>query len=91
MTATWLEPTLELARRPTTGRLELLDLQPEMLRPGGLLAVQALFPDPDRPRVPEIRGLAEPARFRFLDAKGHPWNYTVRLVRERSRARPAGC
>jgi ubiquinone/menaquinone biosynthesis C-methylase UbiE len=132
--------SVELARRLTTGRLELLELQPEMLakarqkldragcsnvgfhvgdagggfpfpdacfdvaflaavlgevpdkpaclrslarvlRPGGLLVVQEFFPDPDRMRVPEIRGLAEPEGFRFIGAQGRPWNYTVRLRR----------
>jgi ubiquinone/menaquinone biosynthesis C-methylase UbiE len=132
--------SVELARRLTSGRLELLELQPEMLakarrkldragcsnvgfhagdaggglpfsdgsfdvaflaavlgevtdkpacvrslarvlRPGGLLVVQEFFPDPDRMRVPEIRGLAEPAGFRFIGAQGRPWNYTVRFRR----------
>lgn len=132
--------SVEIARRLTTGRLELLDLQPAMLararrkldragcsnvglhvgdaggsfpfpdacfdvallaavlgevtdkptclhslarvlRPGGLLVVQEFFPDPDRMRVPEIRGMAEPAGFRFIGAQGRPWNYTVRLRR----------
>ena len=132
--------SVEIARRLTTGRLELLELQPEMLakarrkldragcrnvgfhvgdaggrvpfpdacfdvaflaavlgevtdkpaclrslarvlRPGGLLVVQEFFPDPDRMRVPEIRGLAEPAGFGFIGAQGRPWNYTVRLRR----------
>jgi ubiquinone/menaquinone biosynthesis C-methylase UbiE len=132
--------SVELGRRLTSGRLELLELQPEMLararrkldragcsnvgfhlgdaggrlpfpdscfdvaflaavlgevtdkpaclrslarvlRPGGLLAVQEFFPDPDRMRVPEIRRLAEPASFRFIGAQGRSWNYTVRLRR----------
>ena len=132
--------SVELARRLTTGRLELLELQPEMLakarrkldraglgnvgfhvgdaggrvpfpdssfdvaflaavlgevtdkpaclrslarvlRPGGLLAVQEFFPDPDRMRVPEIRGLAEPEGFGFIGVQGRPWNYTVRFRR----------
>ena len=128
--------SVELALRLTSGRLEVLELQPEMLararrkldrascsnvgfhlgdaggrlpfpdscfdvaflaavlgevtdkpaclrslarvlRPGGLLVVQEFFPDPDRMRVPEIRGVAEPAGFRFIGAQGRPWNYTV--------------
>jgi ubiquinone/menaquinone biosynthesis C-methylase UbiE len=132
--------SVELARRLTTGRLELLELQPEMLakarrkldraglgnvgfhvgdagggfpfpdacfdvaflaavlgevtdqpaclrslarvlRPGGLLVVQEFFPDPDRLRVPEIRGLAEPAGFGFIGVQGRPWKYTVRFRR----------
>ena len=52
-----------------------------VLRPGGLLAVQEFFPDPDRLRVQEIRALAEPEGFRFLDAQGRPWKYTVRFRR----------
>jgi ubiquinone/menaquinone biosynthesis C-methylase UbiE len=52
-----------------------------VLRPGGLLVVQEFFPDPDRMRVPEIRGLAEPAGFRFIGAQGHPWSYIVRFRR----------
>jgi ubiquinone/menaquinone biosynthesis C-methylase UbiE len=121
--------SVELALRLTSGRLEVLELQPEMLararrkldragcsnvgfhlgdaggrlpfpdacfdvaflaavlgevtdkpaclrslarvlRPGGLLVVQEFFPDPDRMRVPEIRGVAEPAGFRFIGAQG---------------------
>jgi ubiquinone/menaquinone biosynthesis C-methylase UbiE len=132
--------SVEIARRLTTGRLELFDLQPEMLdkarrkldragcrnvgfhagdasgalpfpassfdvaflaavlgevsdkpscvrslyqvlRPGGLLVVQEFFPDPDRMRVPEIRGLVEPEGFRFIESRGRPWKYTVRFRR----------
>ena len=132
--------SVELGRRLTSGRLELLELQPEMLararrkldragcsnvgfrlgdaggrvpfpdasfdvaflaavlgevtdkpaclrslarvlRPGGLLAVQEFFPDPDRMRVPEIRRLAEPASFRLIGAQGRSWNYIVRFRR----------
>jgi ubiquinone/menaquinone biosynthesis C-methylase UbiE len=141
--------SVELARRLTSGRLELLELQPELLararrkldragcrnvgfhvgdaggrlpfpdacfdvaflaavlgevtdqraclrslarvlRPGGLLAVQEFFPDPDRLRVPEIRGVAEPAGFRFIGAQGRSWNYTVRLRRRWGHAGPPG-
>lgn len=52
-----------------------------VLRPGGLLAVQEFFPDPDRLRVQQIRDLVEPEGFRFMDAQGRPWNYTVRFQR----------
>lgn len=134
----------ELARRLTNGRLQLLDLQPEMLdkarrkldragyrnasfhsgdastgfpfpdssfdvaflaavlgevadkrsclrslhrvlRPGGLLTFQEFFPDPDRLSVQQIRDLAEPEGFRFIDAAGRPWKYTVRFRRNQSR------
>jgi ubiquinone/menaquinone biosynthesis C-methylase UbiE len=52
-----------------------------VLRPGGLLVVQEFFPDPDRLRVQQIRDLVEPEGFRFIDAQGRPWNYTVRFRR----------
>jgi ubiquinone/menaquinone biosynthesis C-methylase UbiE len=52
-----------------------------VLRPGGLLAVQEFFPDPDRLRVQEIRDVVEPGGFRFLDVQGRPWKYTVRFRR----------
>jgi ubiquinone/menaquinone biosynthesis C-methylase UbiE len=130
----------ELARRLTTGRLELFDVQPEMLekarrkleragyvdvgfhageagapfpfadatfdvaflaevigevpdqpaclnslarviKPGGVLVFEESFPDPDRLTVAELRALAEPAGFSFIEARGGRWRDVVRFVR----------
>ena len=124
--------SVEIARRLTEGRLELFDLQPEMLdkarqqleraglsnvgftageasdrlpfpdntfdvaylsavigevpdkqaclrslgqvlKPGGRLVFVETFPDPDRLSVRQLRDLAEPANFEFLEATGNRW------------------
>lgn len=130
--------SVEIARRLTTGHLDLFDLQPEMLakarrkltraghhriglhtgdagsslpfdddtfdvaflaevigevpdkaacvrslkrvlKPGGLLVFHEEFPDPDRLSVDELRQLAEPAGFVYVDAVGNRWRDTVRF------------
>jgi ubiquinone/menaquinone biosynthesis C-methylase UbiE len=124
--------SVEIARRLTEGRLELFDLQPEMLekarqqleraglsnvgftageasdglpfpdntfdvaflsavigevpdkqaclrslgrvlKPGGRLLFLESFPDPDRLSVRELRDLAEPENFEFVEATGNRW------------------
>jgi ubiquinone/menaquinone biosynthesis C-methylase UbiE len=124
--------SVEIARRLTEGRLELFDLQPEMLekarqqleraglsnvgftageasdglpfpdntfdvaflsavigevpdkqaclrslgrvlKPGGRLVFLESFPDPDRLSVRELRDLAEPENFEFVEATGNRW------------------
>jgi SAM-dependent methyltransferase len=133
--------SVEIARRLTTGQLELFDLQPEMLskarrkldrasfanvgfhsgeasdglpfpdgsidvaflasvigevpdksacvrslarvlKPGGSLVFLEGFPDPDRLSVQDLRQLAEPEDFSFVDAKGTRWHDIVRFRRD---------
>src|SRR5271155_6146301 len=128
--------SVEIARRLTDGRLDLFDLQPEMLekakqqleragfrdvgftagqasqelpfpdntfdtaflaavigevpdkqacirslgrvlKPGGRLVFAETFPDPDRLTVRQLRDLAEPANFDFVDATGNHWRDVV--------------
>jgi ubiquinone/menaquinone biosynthesis C-methylase UbiE len=130
--------SVEIARRLTDGRLELFDIQPEMLemarrqleraglsdvgftageasdglpfpdntfdvaflaavigevpdqqaclrslgqvlKPGGRLVFVEMFPDPDRLSVPQLRGLAEPEGFEFVEATGNRWENIVRF------------
>lgn len=137
----------EIARRLTTGHLDLFDVQPEMLekarkklsrdgftdvgfhagdagselpfsdgqfdvgflaevigevpdkhaclrslarvvKPAGLLVFHEAFPDPDRLSVSELRQLAEPAGFEFVDARGGRWKNVVRF--RNSPRSPAG-
>ncbi|HTQ18197.1 class I SAM-dependent methyltransferase [Mycobacterium sp.] len=122
--------SVEIARRLTAGRLDLFDIQPEMLdkarrrlqragfddvgftagqaaegfpypdnsfdvaylaavigevpdqqacvralhrvlKPGGRLVFAEMFPDPDRISVPELRDLAEPEGFEFVNRTGN--------------------
>jgi ubiquinone/menaquinone biosynthesis C-methylase UbiE len=128
--------SVEIARRLTSGRLDLFDLQPEMLdkarrrleragfhdvgfttgqasqglpfpdntfdvsflaavigevpdkraciqslgrvlKPGGRLVFAETFPDPDRLSVRELRDLAEPEKFEFVEATGNRWRDIV--------------
>jgi len=130
--------SVEIARRLTSGHLDLFDLQPEMLdkakrklaragyrdigmyagdagaplpfgdasfdvaflaevigevpdkaacvrslkrvlKPGGLVVFHEEFPDPDRLSVAQLRSLAEPAGFTFVDSTGNRWRDTVRF------------
>lgn len=130
--------SVEIARRLTHGRLDLFDLQPEMLnkarrqleragfhdvgytagqaaegfpfpdntfdtaflaavigevpdkpacirslarvlKPGGELVFAEAFPDPDRISVQELRDLAEPENFEFVEATGNRWRDFVRF------------
>ena len=132
--------SVEIARRLTDGRLDLFDIQPEMLekarrqleragfrdvgytagqaaegfpfpdnsfdvaflaavigevpdkqacirslsrllKPGGRLVFVEMFPDPDRLSVQELRGLAEPEAFDFVEATGNRWASIVRFRR----------
>jgi ubiquinone/menaquinone biosynthesis C-methylase UbiE len=127
---------MEIARRLSDGRLDLFDLQPEMLekarrqleragfrdvgftsgqasqqlpfpdnafdvaflaavigevpdqqaclrslgrvlKPGGRLVFAETFPDPDRLSVQQLRDLAEPANFDFVEATGSRWSDVV--------------
>jgi hypothetical protein len=52
-----------------------------VLKPGGLLVFAERFPDPDRLSVAELRELAEPAGFEFLDLSGNIWQDVVRFSR----------
>src|SRR5262249_7054773 len=124
--------SVEIARRLTYGRLDLFDIQPEMLekagrqlkragfhdvgfttgqasdglpfpdntfdaaflaavigevpdkracirslarvlKPGGKLVFAEAFPDPDRVSVQDLRALAEPEEFDFVEATGNRW------------------
>jgi ubiquinone/menaquinone biosynthesis C-methylase UbiE len=128
--------SVEIARRLTDGRLDLFDLQPEMLekaklqleragfrdvgftvgqasqelpfpdntfdtaflaavigevpdkqaclrslgrvlKPGGRLVFAETYPDPDRLSVQELRDLAEPESFDFVEATGNRWRDVV--------------
>jgi ubiquinone/menaquinone biosynthesis C-methylase UbiE len=128
--------SVEIARRLTDGRLDLFDLQPEMLekaklqleragfrdvgftvgqasqelpfpdntfdtaflaavigevpdkqaclrslgrvlKPGGRLVFAETYPDPDRLSVQELRDLAEPENFEFVEATGNRWRDVV--------------
>jgi ubiquinone/menaquinone biosynthesis C-methylase UbiE len=132
--------SVEIARRLTYGRLDLFDIQPEMLekarrqleqagfrdvgfttgqasdgfpfpdntfdtaflaavigevpdkqaciqslgrvlKPGGQLVFAETFPDPDRLSVQELRELAEPENFEFVEATGNRWRDVVRFRR----------
>jgi ubiquinone/menaquinone biosynthesis C-methylase UbiE len=132
--------SVEIARRLTYGRLDLFDLQPEMLekakrqleragycdvgftageasdgfpfpdnsfdlaflaavigevpdqpaclrslgralKPGGRLVFLEMFPDPDRLSVRQLRDLAEPAGFDFVEASGNRWRDIVSFRR----------
>ena len=52
-----------------------------VLKPEGLLVFAERFPDPDRLSVAELRRLAEPAGFEFLDTRGNIWQDVVRFTR----------
>jgi ubiquinone/menaquinone biosynthesis C-methylase UbiE len=128
--------SVEIARRLTYGRLDLFDIQPEMLdkarrqleqagfhdvgfttgqasdgfpfqdntfdvaflaavigevpdkpacirslshvlKPGGRLVFAESFPDPDRTSVRDLRDLAEPEGFVFVEATGNRWHDIV--------------
>ncbi len=128
--------SVEIARRLNDGRLDLFDLQPEMLdkarrhleragfrdvgfttgqagqelpfpdnmfdvaflaavigevpdkracirslrralKPGGRLVFAETFPDPDRLSVQQLRDLAEPEGFEFVEAVGNRWRDVV--------------
>ncbi|QLL10104.1 class I SAM-dependent methyltransferase [Mycobacterium vicinigordonae] len=130
--------SVEIARRLDTGRLELFDIQPQMLeksrrkldhagcanvgfhagqagdglpfpdnsfdaaflasvigevpdkaqcvrslhsvlKPGGLLVFRETFSDPDRFDADELRELAEPAGFKFVDTTGSAWRDIIRF------------
>nr|WP_319454800.1 MULTISPECIES: methyltransferase domain-containing protein [unclassified Mycobacterium] len=52
-----------------------------VIKPGGVLVFEESFPDPDRLTVTELRELAEPAGFAFLEARGGRWRDVVRFER----------
>jgi len=52
-----------------------------VLKPGRLLVFAERFPDPERLSLGELRRLAEPAGFDFLDASGNIWQDVVRFCR----------
>jgi arsenite methyltransferase len=56
-------------------------LMHRVLKPGGLLVFAERFPDPERLSLGELRRLAEPAGFDFLDASGNIWQDVVRFCR----------
>jgi ubiquinone/menaquinone biosynthesis C-methylase UbiE len=47
--------------------------------PGGFLVFHEAFPDPDRLTVAELRELAEPAGFVFVESMGDRWHDLVRF------------
>jgi len=44
-----------------------------VLKPGGRLVFAETFPDPDRLSVQQLRDLAEPENFEFVEAAGNWW------------------
>jgi ubiquinone/menaquinone biosynthesis C-methylase UbiE len=48
-----------------------------VLKPGGRLVFAETFPDPDRLSVQQLRDLAEPANFEFVEATGSRWSDVV--------------
>ena len=52
-----------------------------VLKPGGRLVFAEMFPDPDRPSVQELRDIAEPENFEFVEATGNRWHDVVRFRR----------
>jgi hypothetical protein len=48
-----------------------------VLKPGGRLVFAETFADPDRLSVQQLRDLAEPANFDFVEATGSRWNDVV--------------
>jgi len=52
-----------------------------MLKPGGRLVFLEMFPDPDRLSVQELRDLAEPENFDFVEARGSRWAEIVSFRR----------
>lgn len=53
-------------------------------KPGGRLAFLEMFPDPDRLSVRELRDLAEPEGFGFVNATGNRWKEVVIFRRDGS-------
>jgi len=53
-----------------------------VLKPGGILAVSELLPDPDYPFKSTTIKLGEEAGFILDKALGNFWNYTVRFVKQ---------
>ena len=51
------------------------------LKPTGLLVFREAFPDPDRLSVEQLRELAEPEGFEFLDSTGSVWQDVIRFRR----------
>jgi hypothetical protein len=49
------------------------------LKPGGQLVFAEAFPDPDRIGVQDLRNLAEPENFAFVEATGNRWRGFVRF------------
>jgi hypothetical protein len=52
-----------------------------VLKPGGRLVFVEMFPDPDRLSVRELRDLAEPENFEFVEASGNRWETMARFRR----------
>ncbi|WP_068029630.1 class I SAM-dependent methyltransferase [Nocardia mexicana] len=52
-----------------------------VVKPGGVLAFQEIFLDPDRLSERELRDLVEGDGFEFLDARGSIWEDVVRFRR----------
>jgi ubiquinone/menaquinone biosynthesis C-methylase UbiE len=50
-----------------------------ILKPGGQLVFAEAFPDPDRISVQDLRNLAEPENFAFVEATGNRWRDFVRF------------
>ncbi|WP_309297859.1 MULTISPECIES: class I SAM-dependent methyltransferase [Mycobacterium] len=50
-----------------------------VLKPGGLLVFRETFADPDRFGADQLRELAEPAGFEFVDTAGSPWRDIIRF------------
>jgi ubiquinone/menaquinone biosynthesis C-methylase UbiE len=51
----------------------------QVLKPGGRLAFVEMLPDPDRFSVRQLRDLAEPEDFEFVEATGNPWQHIVQF------------
>nr|WP_231999111.1 methyltransferase domain-containing protein [Mycobacterium sp. 1081908.1] len=48
-----------------------------VLKPGGRLVFLEMFPDPDRLSVRQLRELAEPEGFAFVESEGNRWKQIV--------------
>lgn len=65
-------------------RMRALSEIKRVLRPGGILAVTELLPDPDYPLRSTTIKQVKKAKFVLDQASGNFWNYTVRFTKPKS-------
>jgi ubiquinone/menaquinone biosynthesis C-methylase UbiE len=51
----------------------------QVLKPGGRLVFVETFPDPDRLSVRQLRDLAEPENFEYVEASGNRWETVAKF------------